>query len=751
MATHQTVRLPRAGIRIAVVQNASEIVHYSYGDSTEVFRDLGCRTTSYTDYSIGQLCHGLDDGEFDVVVLAANCLSSQAISSELLAGEGGGSLSRFVAAGRGVLIQHQLGLARRGTDEAHLPFLPGELSGVRARSRGSAESPWSGILGAAPRVGPYVPHVIEVAPNRIDYRALTRRSVHSPQIRALYWHFWEHIDVAWWDPLAFDVEASESRCLLAATREADDWRVVLAAVPFDWQREEAMLSNIVSYLADGRPGTVILTEPDEPSAVTRLAISATRAAQIPFREWEIGSDDTRLLSEAETRVFDNIVLSQSLQLDPTLGEGLTRLASRGVIKLFAVPAKQFDAFVVRGEHLDLGSLTREFIITCSGMCATGLVDGSFWATVDSLRALNGLADLSALPGFPGKSLELAMRTELPDGSYDGVFAASVGLAWLKWRFGDASLERTMAWVLNNVQEASARDRLYYTLVLAEMDRVVDLPDARAFVEDVRTDLAGQADLVLGAECALVLGANGVAVRYIEDLSRALGPSPTSSEWLDLGLASDVLHVSSQLVFSDGCTSRSLLACLEYSVEPVLGWLCREQAGQLGWMSARIRAKSLSALKTFARVSPLSVMTLVEMLDASTTAGLKRLQRDAGSDLVESLRLRHAVLEERSKAALEEAANMRRREKVRKQRLLPMRLLGVVAMYVLVTLVIAGVSESSSGWQGLWKSGFSKPVGIHLGIIGAVLTAASVYLALPAVRESGKPAVPDDRTDGDGEE
>lgn len=465
------LRAPRAGIRVAVVQNASEIVHYSYGDSTEVFRDLGCRTTSYTDYNIGRLCDALDAGDFDVVVLAANCLSSQTISEELFTGAGHAALTRFVSAGHGLLVQHQLGLARRGTDVVHLPFLPRELDGVRARARGNAEGPWSGTLGAPTRVSRSVPHVLKVAPNRIDYQELARRSIESPRVRALYWHFWEQVDMAWWDPLAFDTGSPESRCLLAATREADEWRVVLAAIPFDWQREEAMLSNIVSFLADGRPGTVILTEPDAPSSVTRLTISAVRAAHIPFREWEVGSDDERLLSEAESQVFDNVVVAQSLELGPVLSSGLTRLATQGTIQVVTVPVDKSGGLVIHGEQFDLQSLTREFIITCSGMCATGLVDGSFWATVDSLRALDGLADPRALRGLPGRALELARLAELPDGSFDGVFAASVGLAWLKWRFNDDSLDRTMTWVRDNVDAVSPRDRLYVILVASEMGRL----------------------------------------------------------------------------------------------------------------------------------------------------------------------------------------------------------------------------------------------------------------------------------------
>lgn len=252
---------------------------------------------------------------------------------------------------------------------------------------------------------------------------------------------------------------------------------------------------------------------------------------------------------------------------------------------------------------------------------------------------------------------------------------------------------------------------------------------------MRAELVGQADLVLGAECALALGASDVAERYVETLVSTLGHSLANREWLDLGLASDVLRVLTQLVFAEGRTSPSNLECLEYAVEPVLGWLCGRQVGQTRPTSMRVQAKSLHALESLSRLSPLPVMTLVETLDESQTAGLKRLRRDAGSDLVESLRVRHAALEERSKTALEAAAAMRRKEDTRRRRLMPMRLLGVCALYVLVTVAIAGASESPGGWRSLWEAGFGEHVGVHIGVIGVVLTGAGAYLAWPAYRDS----------------
>ena len=748
------IRLPRGGIRVAVVQNESELAHYSYGDSSEAFLELGCTTTSYTAYNISQFVSRLADGDIDVAVLGPNALNIAATREALLTGAGRDVLSDFLLGGGGLLILHQGGLAGQGGVASNnkspgsrfqveqLDFLPERLRGIRARLRPIAEEPWQGSIGewqGGREQGGR--HIVMAAPNRLEPAEITRAAAMNTDVRALYWHYWADLDISWWQPLLCDVDTSEERCVMAASRESDNWRIVVASMPFDWHKNLTVLSNVVSYLADGRPSTVFLRGPDGPSTAARLAWVGGRAVGLVFREFVVGRDDEQMIEEARNNTFDTVVVAHLSSVPSRLREVLERRSSAWQLEVLSLPQTNADAILVKGQHFRIQALVQEFVVQAAAMCASGFVDGSFWATVDALRSIDKI-DASLLDDrFPGKALEVASRSEQPDGSYNGVFAATVGLAWLKWRFNDPSFSKTLDWVQKRVGGASARDRFYLWTIMAEIGLLMpaDLEMAAARVDELRAVSRRQADIVVAAECARLIDPSGeMTAACLEYLGETLVQRQTNV-WLDLGLAGDVMRLASPIACEVAGAPESLMACLELALSSLLRWLHPSDSGLALAVdtnaSMRVRGKALAGLTRFSEVSPLPLWSLLELLERSSRNAGQRLQRAARSDLVDYLRQEYAALSDAHAKTNGELTAVRRRESARKRRRLPLAVTTILVAYALATVAVAGVVKRTGGSLSVLHAAFIGAYAIHLGVVGTVVTVAGVIVAYRQLIES----------------
>lgn len=725
-------RLPRSGIRVAVVQNASELVHYSYGDSSEVFRELGCITTSFTDYSIGLFLESLAGHEIDVVVIGPNALNIATTREALLMSPGRDALQSFLLTGGGLLILHQGGLAGSRYQIEALDFLPESLRGIRARMRPNTEPPsrgtvieWDGHGLRGDR------HIVMAAPNQLNSRKIEELGATNAEIPALYWHYWDHVDVAWWHPLLLDVDPAEARCVVAATREADNWRVVVSSMPFDWQKNLPVLSNIVSYLADGRPSTVFLTQPSGASVSARLAQTGGRAVGLAFREFVLGRDDEQIIDEARNNTFDTIVVEQVVQLPGRLRDVLEHRSSAGQLEVVSLPAHNTDAILLKGQRFRMDPLVHEFVVQSSAMCGGGFIEGSFWATVDALRSIDKISPSLLHDRFPGLALDATAPHEQPDGSYDGVFAATAGFAWLQFKFGDRTLAKTIGWLQGRVDEASTRDRLYYWMILAEAKMLTaqEVANARDELGAIWGQMQRQADIVAAADCALVIDPGGeTTAAYLELLAEALDRGAGQDIWLDLGLAGDVLRLAAPLACRGEGGSDKLMRCVECSLDSLLHWFYSDgvAAGVDANASMRVRGKAIAGLKSFSDVSPVPLWSLLELLDLSSRNAEQRLRREARSDLVDYLRGEYRTLSEvygNSRRDLDEILEAQAKQSRRR---LPLVIATLVVVYVLGTLAIAGIVKG--GWTAVLRDAFVKAYPVHLGIAGVVAAIGTILLA-----------------------
>jgi hypothetical protein len=108
--------------RVALVQNQSEMAHYSYADCRALLASTGYKVVHFTGDDIAELLRQMSGERLDAIVLASNALNDPCILEALCNEEFAKLLSDFLRRGRGLLSFQQLGLAmRRGPAMSLLP------------------------------------------------------------------------------------------------------------------------------------------------------------------------------------------------------------------------------------------------------------------------------------------------------------------------------------------------------------------------------------------------------------------------------------------------------------------------------------------------------------------------------------------------------------------------------------------------------------------------------------------------------
>src|SRR6185503_19281855 len=77
----------------------------------------------------------------------------------------------------------------------------------------------------------------------------------------VYWHYWDDVDLVDWDPLLVDPHGG--RALVLASKQSASGRVVLSALPLDWQQNQPLLSNLLAYVIEGHHHLATLQPADD--------------------------------------------------------------------------------------------------------------------------------------------------------------------------------------------------------------------------------------------------------------------------------------------------------------------------------------------------------------------------------------------------------------------------------------------------------------------------------------------------------
>ncbi len=331
--------------RIAVVQNQSEMAHYGYADVRPLLREFGYDVELFTANNIGSL-----DGDvlkdFDAVFLGSNSLNDKTIRGAFLTGDVGLAVAEFVRAGGGLLSMHQLGTS--SSPHPQFPFLPdSSLQALRGVVGPLSDSPVDGRFAVTEGTER---HILLRYPHRIaaDDLAVAARDFRS--LPGLYWHWWEGVNLEAWDVLVVDDSGASPRSLVVATKESSDIRVVFSALTLDWQRQRALLENLLRYVVEGRHSTAVLLDPRHSTIGFEYLMRSLESRRFPFRRYALDTSTDELVRYIAEGLHTSLVVApnhgRSAAYGPPGGNGDS--ASRWWPQsdedrpAFAVPQRRLD-------------------------------------------------------------------------------------------------------------------------------------------------------------------------------------------------------------------------------------------------------------------------------------------------------------------------------------------------------------------------------------------------------------------------
>jgi len=164
--------------RIALIQNESEMMRYSWADIRPMLQRLEYPFDGFTGENIDDLYSGLSLERYDAIIVASNACNDKTVRESLENHKT--ELETFLKTGKGILISHQIKMA----DFKFYDFLPDPFRITAINRIYSNEKPSDGnlVLGEGQEK-----HTILRFPSKIDIAKVKNECLNNNLVEGLYW------------------------------------------------------------------------------------------------------------------------------------------------------------------------------------------------------------------------------------------------------------------------------------------------------------------------------------------------------------------------------------------------------------------------------------------------------------------------------------------------------------------------------------------------------------------------------------
>lgn len=448
--------------KIALIQNQVYMSYASKSDIRPLLANLGYDSSQvnlYTAHNIKKLKNDLDSGEIDAVVFSSNSLSEKSIKAEVATELFINSFSDFLNQGKGCLILHQLNSIPKNSGEqgATFDFLPMKSPKVVKREN---EDVTKGELIKSRMTET---HPLFTFPNTVSVEALKEYCI---QKKGLYWHYLDHVESADWDVLLHDeTEHYSRRPLLIATRESSKYRVVISSLNLDWQREEILLKNLLTFVREGKCNTAVIKDKTYNSMAFEFFLKTLDALNYRYKLYDFSNDIDEFKNQIEQGTHSIVVLGptylhedqqEKKEWIQEIEDFLYPFISDGKIKYIGIEPdeKNLKQFFVAGREKSALRILQDTEIKIHRVLQQNkLIDDSFWSSVDTLKvhsrikpAFTIFTEDTVKPIFAHTNKNL-----VDDAAYNGLLVPTSALLWLRAAYLGTDAEetrKTVRWMKN---------------------------------------------------------------------------------------------------------------------------------------------------------------------------------------------------------------------------------------------------------------------------------------------------------------
>jgi hypothetical protein len=530
--------------RVALVQNQSEMAHYSHADCRSFFTNIGYTPVLYTGENVADLAEDLYKQRLDGIIFSSNCFNDKIIRNTVFGAPTSSKIRGYIERGGGVIIFHQLRLAQQRC--AHLPFLPDEIANLSLMARPKGEPATTGRLEFGPAGQG---NTCSLYPQELNIDDIERRNEKFQGLPGLYWHYVSASRFDHWDVLIEDKTIGEqARQLLLLTKDTIRFRVVVCALPADWQRVDTLVKNVCVYAIEGPHSIAIIKNNEFRSNAFEFFLESLHATKFPHRIYSTTSDQKEFIRNINNNIHSEFVFSpfvSEASILPELMAAIEEKTKSGLAKKiqFDTQAGIVRSFSVTGRERFSRRLLAYIELRVAEELTHGYIDESFWATVESLQCLKDIPFSQFDYASLGATLLELCDQHDRDGSYDEVIGASCALLWLRhYLLGNQNeaTQNTARWIRARNQTAHHREQVLALSTLVECGLAES--SERELLERIlhwaEVPSLSETDLLVYLNASLLIGRNA----FVQAFARGLVLKQQDGKWTDLDITATATNL-----------------------------------------------------------------------------------------------------------------------------------------------------------------------------------------------------------------
>jgi hypothetical protein len=613
---------------IALIQNQSEMIRYSYADARPLLNFENYHFDLYTAENISKLGDALNHGVYDAILIGSNALNDQEIRDGLLKQKE--QISKYLEQPKGLVILHQMKM----TTVSSYGFLPSQydVAAIDRKRDNPRERAVEGELSIDPA---NKDHVVLLYPNVVKINIICKRCLETPGVEGLYWHYLKPLDDRMWVSLIRDSTYKQKRDLLFVSRADLPPRIVLSSLTLDWHRQTELFENILRYVTEGRPDTAIIVRKGRKSFPFDYLVANLQVRKVPH---SIYSQESVRLLEIPLNVHRIIILDPAWSIRDIQNsdfQKVSRYFDKGS-KLICFDRTDINkpSMVCVGGESEFERVKKNAIVWIISKFQGGLWDGSFWSTVDTLKVLKEFGE--PLGQYKEEVLNYVRKHDI-DGSYDEVFGASCALLWIYYTFlGPESLEfkKTLEWINNKIEKCALYEKALAYETLREVDIPVDNSTINTFYEQAIKKAQRAIDELECLRYARTLLSYG-RVKEAQEIAIKLKLLQRNGKWIDVSTTSVILSLLIRL--------RQKMEKPSEEIDDMIfrGMIyIREQLTSSTFWGNKVSdtAKALAAWRDFeSLISGFPIEEVVSSIQATEAVQKNTVAIDSALNLIKSLR------------------------------------------------------------------------------------------------------------------
>jgi hypothetical protein len=588
-------------------------------------------------------------------------------------------------------------------------------------------------------------HVAMTYPNPVDLNALRLDALAFSAYQGLYRHYWDAVDLSDWDVLVIDPKGTAHRALVLASKESAPGRVVLSALPLDWQKHVAFFSNLLVYVVEGRHHLATVDGSDDPTL--EYLRESLRARCIPFGRYRLPDNLSEASRNIAAGIHSTLLLGAGLgvgDLPDVLKHQVKSAVLEGRLRLIDIDAGSFGlhGMTVLSRELRPGRLLVAAEMQIQKELRSGYIDDSFWSHVETLQTLERMHDhIARYAELQSEAFAIAKNHDR-SGSYDELFGPTCAYYWLRATYGtdSAGEHETGAWLRRRIHEQEPQDRAlaYHVFAAVGTIRPDEREDLAAIARSLDLERLSESQLVLQLRAAVTAA---LPSELVAPLAEALVRRQQDGKWLDLTTTATAAHslLDARELLDAAGPYGDLLAGIDDAVRSTVVIILRELAQAeealepvpYPWEGkARTTTKCLQAWMKFEARQDLPVHELIENLARADRQAARFSSSRTALATLQEISVENRKLREQ----LGEAHSGLNRLVSTHRRAVTAGLAVAVLLYALIAMVVGLVLGPASLADGV-KSGFVNGWAFHSAVLGVVATAVGIWIPLRKRRDS----------------